>query len=67
MYLVSNDTMSVLSESSKCKTCQQNIINPLIVERHVLVGSYFCTHFSRLLDFDTDNVISFDTKYFFIS
>ena len=31
------------------------------------MGSYFCTHVSRLLDFDTDDVISFDIKYFFIS
>ena len=28
------------------------------------MGSYFCTHVSRLLDFNTDDVVSFDTKYF---
>ena len=35
----------------------------------MLVGSYLCTHVSRLLDFDTDDMdhmVSFDTKYFFI-
>ena len=31
----------------------------------MLVGSYFYTHVSHLLDFDTDNVVLFDTKYFF--
>ena len=30
----------------------------------MLVGSYFCTHVSRLLDFDMNDVVSFDTKYF---
>ena len=39
--------------------------NPLTIERQVLVGSYLCTHVSHLLDFDMDNVISFDIKYFF--
>ena len=29
------------------------------------MASYFYTHISRLLNFDTDNVVSFDTKYFF--
>ena len=31
----------------------------------MLVGSYFYTYVSHLLGFDTDNVILFDTKYFF--
>ena len=65
-YLVSNDIISVVSKSIKCETCQQKIINPLTIEKHVLVGSYFCTHVSCLLDFDTYNVVSFDTKYFFL-
>ena len=29
-------------------------------------GSYFCTHISHLLDFDMDDMVSFDTKYFFV-
>ena len=32
----------------------------------MLVGSYFCTYISYLLDFDIDNMVSFDTKYFFL-
>ena len=32
----------------------------------MLVDNYFCTHVSRLLDFDTDDMVSFDIKYFFI-
>ena len=67
MYLVSNDIMLVVSKSNKYETCQQKITNTLTIERHVLVGSYFCTHISCLLDFDMDDVLSFDTKYFFIS
>ena len=65
--MVSNDTMSMVLKSNKYKTCQQKIINPLIIERHVLMGSYFCMHIYRLLDFDTADMVSFDTKYFFIS
>ena len=65
-YLVPNDTMSVVSKSNKCKTCSKKITNPLTIERHVLVDNYFCTHVSRLLDFDTNDMVSFDTKYFFI-
>ena len=41
-------------------------INPLIIERHVLIDSYFFTYTSQLLDFDMDDVISFNTKYFFV-
>ena len=33
--------------------------------KDVLVGSYFYIYISHLLDFDTDDVISFDTKHFF--
>ena len=65
-YLVSNDNMSMVSKSNQYETCQQKITNPLTIKRHVLVGSYFCTHVSRLLDFDRDDVVSFDTKYFFL-
>ena len=59
--------MSIVSKPNKYETCQQKIINPLTIERHVLVDSYFCTHVSRLLNFDMDDGVSFDTKYFFIS
>ena len=48
----------MVSKFNKCETCQQKITNPLTIKRHVLVGSYFCTHVSRLLDFDTDDVVS---------
>ena len=49
--------MSTVSKSNKYETCQQKITNPLTIERFVLVGSYFCIQVSRLLDFDTDNVV----------
>ena len=32
----------------------------------MLVGSYFCTHVSHLLGFNTDDVVQFDIKYFFL-
>ena len=32
---------------------------------YILVSSYFCTHIFHLLDFDTDDMILFNTKYFF--
>ena len=32
---------------------------------HMLVGKYFYTHDSHLLDFDMDDVVLFDKKYFF--
>ena len=28
-------------------------------------GSYFCKYISFLLDFDRDDLVTFDTKYFF--
>ena len=59
--------MLVVKKSNKYETCQQKITNSLTIERHVLVGSYFCTHISRLLNFDMDDVVLFNTKYFFIS
>ena len=59
--------MSAVSKSNKCETCQQKINNPLTIEKLVLVGSYFCTHVFHLLDFDTDSIVSFNIKYFFIS
>ena len=34
--------------------------------KDVAVGSYFCTHVFYLLDFDTDDVVSFDIKCFFL-
>ena len=64
--MVSNDTMLEVLKSNKCETCQQKIINLLTIERHVLMGSYFCTHVSRLLDFDSNDVVSFYIKHFFI-
>ena len=36
-------------------------------KKDVLVGSYFCIHASHLLNFDTDDVVSFDIRYFFLS
>ena len=65
-YIVSNNTMSTVFKSNKCETCQQKINTPLANKKHVLVGNYFYTHVSHLLGFDTDDVVSFDTKYFFI-
>ena len=41
------------------------ITNPITIERHMLVGSYFCEHVFRLFDFDMDDMILFDIKYFF--
>ena len=57
--------MSAVSKSNKCETCQQKITTPLTNERHVLVSSYFYINISYLLDFDTADVVSFDTKYLF--
>ena len=62
-YLVLNDTMLGVSKSNKRETYQQKITNPLINERHVLVDSYLCTHISRLLNFNTDDMTSFDINY----
>ena len=31
----------------------------------MLVGCYFYTHISHLLGFDTNDMVSFNTKYFF--
>ena len=56
-YLISNDIMLTVSKFNKCETCLQKITNPLTIERHVLVGSYFCTHISCLLDFYTDDAV----------
>ena len=36
------------------------------MKRHMLVSNYFYTHISHLLSFDTDDVVSFDIKYFFL-
>ena len=54
--------MSAVSKFNKCETCQQKITNSLTNERHVLVSTYYCTHISHLLKFDTDDVVSFNTK-----
>ena len=62
-YLVLNDIVSVVSKFSKCN--QQKITNPLTNERHV-VSSYFCIYVSRLLNFDVNDVVLFDIKYFFL-
>ena len=67
MYLVSNDTMLAVSKSNKYETCQQKITNTLTIKRHVLVDSFICTHIFCLLNFDMNDVVSFDAKYFFIS
>ena len=54
--------MSAVLKFNKCETCQSKITNPLTFEKHMLVDSYFYIYVSRLLDFDTDDVVSFDTK-----
>ena len=59
-YLVLNDTMLGVSKSNKRETYQQKITNSLINERHVLVDSYLYTRISRLLNFNTDDMTSFD-------
>ena len=64
-YLVSNDIRSAVLKSNKHETCQQKITTQLINERHMLVGCYFYTHISHLLGFDTNDMVSFNTKYFF--
>ena len=62
--MVSNDTMSAVSKFNKCETYHKKITISLTNKKHVLVGSYFYTHISHLLSFDT--IVSFDTKYFFM-
>ena len=54
----------MVSKSNKQETCLQKISNPLINERHMLLDSYFYTHITSLLDFDMNDMVSFDTKYF---
>ena len=61
-YLVSNDTILAILKFNKCETCQSKITNLLTFEKHMLVGSYFYIYVSRLLDFDTHDVVSFDIK-----
>ena len=43
------------------------IINPLTIERYVLMGNYFYTHIFRLFDFDMNDIVLFVIKYFFPS
>ena len=40
----------------------QKIITSLTNERRMLVGNYFCTHIFCSLDFDTNDVVSFNVK-----
>ena len=61
--MVLNDTISVVLKSNNCEICQQKITNSLIMKIYVLVDNYFCIHISHLLDFDTDDIVLFDTKY----
>ena len=49
---------------NKCEKYQQKITNPLIIERHVLVGNYFYARVSHLLDFNMDDMVPFYTKHF---
>ena len=50
---------------NKCEKYQQKITNILIIERHVLVDNYFYARVSHLLDFITNDVVPFYTKYFY--
>ena len=50
---------------NKCEKYQQKITNILIIERHVLVDNYFYARVSHLLDFNTNDVVPFYTKYFY--
>ena len=43
------------------------IKRPLHSHFDELVSNYFHTHVSHLLDFDMNDVILFDTKYFFLT
>ena len=65
MYLISNDTILAVLKSHKFKTCLQKINTPLTNERHVLVDNFFLYMSICLLDFDTKDLVSFNTKYFF--
>ena len=68
-YLVSNDIMSAISKYNNCEISQSKITTLLINERHIthmLVGKYFYIHDSYLLDFDMNDVILFNKKYFFL-
>ena len=63
-YLVSNDTILVVSKSNKWDTFAKNNYHAKN-ERHVLMSSYFYIHVSRLLNFDMDDMVLFDSKYYF--
>ena len=65
-YFVLIDTMLEISISNKWETCLQKITTSLIIERHILVDIYFCIHVFRLLDFDMNDGVLFDTKCFFL-
>ena len=49
--------MLAVSKANKCEICQQKITNLLTIERHILMDSYFCTHISYFLDFDSNDVV----------
>ena len=40
----------------------KKITTSLTNKKYMLVGSYFCTYISYLLDFNTDDRVLFDTK-----
>ena len=63
MYFISNDTMSFVSKSNKQKTCVQKYLLTNTCLSFVNRLVIFCSHVSHLLDFDTADMISFDTKY----
>ena len=46
--------------------CQQKNNYSTNKWKHLLVGSYFCTHVFRLLNFDMNDVVLFNKKYFFL-
>ena len=54
---------NLISMRNVCK--KKKIATSLTNKKYVLVSSYFCIYISCLLDFNTDNIISFDIKYFF--
>lgn len=62
--LVLNDTMLVLLKFNKYRTCGQKITNTLTNERRVLIDSYSCTNVSCLLNFDTNDAVSFEINIF---
>lgn len=66
-YLILNDTILTVLKSNKCKIYHQKITNSLIINRYVLICSFFCTYVSCLLNFDTDTIFFFIAVYRIIS